>query len=189
MRLRAPATWREPCGAARGTFSGGSPTDSLAAVTDDAETPADDDGPALAPDGIPLLPPEVTSRQQELRDLVDAGAASPEELRALAEKLKEQRLYEQSRWKEDVRPALMKAKKRRFNLLDLRKEPVEADKSALPLALGLVAGVIVLIFLASQTSFLLLVVAALGVLVYAWVHGTKSDPSTADQEPPTDAVD
>ena len=73
----------------------------------------------------PPFPPELSTKEQELRRLVDAGAASPEGLRALAAKLEEKRSFEDSLWRRDVRPALMQAKKRRFSLVDLRSEPDE----------------------------------------------------------------
>ena len=74
---------------------------------------------------IPPLPPELSTKEQELRRLVDAGAASPEELRALAAKLEEKRSYEESLWRRDVRPALMQSKKRRFRMDDLHQESKE----------------------------------------------------------------
>ena len=76
---------------------------------------------------IPPLPPELSTKEQELRRLVDAGAASPEELRALAAKLEEKRSYEESLWRRDVRPALMKSKKRRFSVADLHERADEDE--------------------------------------------------------------
>jgi Flp pilus assembly protein TadB len=140
------------------------------------------------PVDIPPLPPEVSTRQQEVRALVDAGAASPEELRALAEKLKEQRTYEETLWQRDVRPALMQAKKKRPSLVDLRRDGVEGTHSSVGLGLGLLAGALVVFLIATQTSFLLLLVAAAGVLVYAWIHGLRPghDAERPAPPPPTD---
>src|SRR5688500_4716000 len=86
------------------------------------ETPVDPEGTERrepAPD-IPPLPPEIASGQEEVRRLVDAGAASPEELRALAARLREQREREESAWRREVRPALIQARKARVRLPDLR---------------------------------------------------------------------
>jgi Flp pilus assembly protein TadB len=158
-------------------------------VEDDVPEGTDRTEPPVSADGIPALPPEISSRQQELRDLVDAGAASPEELRELAAKLREQRSYERSLWQREVRPALMQAKKKRFSLVDLRRERAEDESSSVALGVALVVGVLVLIFIAANTSFLILVVAALGVLVYAWVHGRQPHEPAAPEVPPADTAD
>jgi hypothetical protein len=142
--------------------------------------------PPPSPDGIPPLPPELSMRQQELRALIDAGAASPEELRELAAKLKEQRTYEEAVWAREVRPALMQAKKKRPSLVDLRRDGVEGDDSnSLVLGGVLLVAVLLLFLIATQTSFLILLVAAVGVLVYAWVRGLQgTDAGTPDPPPP-----
>ena len=137
---------------------------------------------------IPPLPPELSAKEQELRRLVDAGAGSPEELRALAAKLEEKRSYEQSLWRRDVRPALMQAKKGRISLGDLRGD---ADESRVGLALAilLVIGVLVLLFIATKTSFLWLLIPAVGVLVYAWTQGRAAASPAEPPTSPTDATD
>jgi hypothetical protein len=146
------------------------------------------DGPPLV-GGIPPLPPELSAREQELRALVDAGAGSPEELRALAAKLKEQRTYEETLWQREVKPALIKSKKKRMSLVDLRREGVEGDRHTLALGLGLLVGVLVLFVIATLTSFLVLLVGAAGVLLYAWYHGLRSAKRSAPDPPPPDATD
>jgi hypothetical protein len=140
---------------------------------------------SVAADGIPNLPPELSTKEQELRALIDAGASSPEELRELAAKLKEQRSYERSVWQQEVRPALMQAKKRRFNLLDLRNDTTEEERGN-HLALGalLAVAMLVLIVLAANTSFIILLIAPVAVLVYAWMHGREGGPG-AGSPPPT----
>jgi len=135
-------------------------------------------------DGIPPLPPELSTKEQELRRLVEAGAGTPEELRALAAKLEEKRSYEESLWRRDVRPALIKAKKRRFSLVDLRDEVTES-RGSLGLAIVLMVGVLVLLLIATQTSFIWLLIPVVGVLVYAWTQGRAA---AAPAEPP-DASD
>ena len=136
---------------------------------------------------IPELPSEISAKEQELRRLVDAGAASPEELRALAAKLEEKRTYEESLWQREVRPALLQSKKRRLSLLDLRRdgERRRKESSSLLLAALLLAGVLLLLLIATQTSFLWLLVAVVGVLVYAWVQGRRQ--GDGNEAPPAAA--
>ena len=142
--------------------------------------------------GIPPLPAELSAREQELRALIDAGAASPEELRELAAKLKEQRTYERSLWQREVRPALMQAKKKRPSLLDLRRDrgDDESNSRGNDIGLGVLLLVALVLFLiATQTSFLILLVAAVGVLVYAWVRGLDPDEPRPPDPPPADTTD
>jgi len=156
-----------------------------------AEGANDADG-AAAPtssDGIPPLPPELSVRQQELRALIDAGAGSPEELRELAAKLKEQRTYEESLWQRDVRPALMQAKKKRPSLLDLRRDGVDRSSNSIALGALLLGALLLLLLIATQTSFLILLAAAAGVLAYAWVHGLQRADRGEPDGPPPDASD
>ena len=145
--------------------------------------------PPIPPYGIPPLPPELSAREQELRALIDAGAASPEELRELAAKLKEQRTYEEAVWAREVRPALMQAKKKRPSLVDLRRDGVEGDSNSLVLGGVLLVAVLLLFLIATQTSFLILLVAAVGVLVYAWVHGRQDTDEGASAPLPPDTQD
>jgi hypothetical protein len=141
------------------------------------------------PTGIPPLPPEVSAKEQEVRRLVDAGASSPEELRALAAKLQERRTYEDQVWRREVRPALMQSKKRGSKLGTPAPRPGH-DASRAMLAIGalLLGGTLVLILIASQTSVLWLFVPVVGVLVYAWVHGRRVGAAGAPTPPP-DATD
>ena len=134
---------------------------------------------------IPPLPPELSTKEQELRRLVDAGAASPEELPSAAAKLEEQRTYEESLWRREVRPALMQSKKRRFSLVDLRRDGVE-ERPQRPRARRslLLVGVLVLLLIATQTSFLM---AARRRGRRARVRvgaGPCRPPTTAERPPP-----
>ena len=152
-----------------------------------AERPNTPEGAAPPPPPsaqIPPLPPELSAREQELRALIDAGAASPEELRALAAKLKEQRTYEETLWQREVKPALMQAKKKKPSIVDLRRDGVEGE-SSIALGIGLLVAALLLVLIATQTSFLVLLVGAAGVLVYAWVHGRQP----ADEPPPSPPPD
>lgn len=63
----------------------------------------------------------------ELRRLVDAGAGSPEELRALAARLREHRQREEARWRAEVKPQLVKQGKGR-----LRRQPAPPPLPTLP---------------------------------------------------------
>jgi Flp pilus assembly protein TadB len=162
-------------------------------VEEEALTSPDGADPPTSAGQIPALPPEISAKEQELRRLVDAGAASPEEIRALAAKLEEKRIYEESLWQREVRPALLQSKKRRLSMLDLRRDPERAAKQGSgSLAMGalLLAGVLLMLLIATQTSFLWLLVAVVGVLVYAWVqgrrHGAAADEPRAVTPPDAD---
>jgi Flp pilus assembly protein TadB len=121
---------------------------------------------------IPPLPPEVASGQEEVRRLVDAGAASPEELRALAARLREQREQEESAWRREVRPALIQAKKARVRLPDIRSGEGSAEGN-LAVGLAVACAVIVLLFIATVTSFWVLLLAVAGVLAFAYRQGRE----------------
>ena len=160
-------------------------------VEDELPTGADGTDPPASADGIPALPPELSTKEQELRRLVDAGAASPEELRALAAKLEEKRSYEESLWQREVRPALMQAKKRRFSLVDLRREPTRRRSQQQPRSWRPCCSPRswCCCFIATQTSFLWLLVAVVGVLVYAWVQGRHPSSTEEPAVAPPDATD
>ena len=150
---------------------------------------AERSGPA---DGIPPLPAELASTEEEVRALVEAGAATPEELRALAAKLQEKRAYEESLWRSEVKPALIKSKKRRLQLGDLHDEVVDPEiakrSNAAGLAVLLLVAVLLLLLIATQTSFLWLFLPVAGVLVYAWVQG-RAQGTTESPSAPPDAAD
>jgi hypothetical protein len=132
-------------------------------------------------DAVPSLPDELRPQEEEVRRMVEAGAASPEELRALAAKLEEKRRKEQALWKREVKPALLKTKRLRYR--PPRPEPDEPedeteDRGLRPgLFLGAVAlvGVLVLLLVAAQTSFVWLALPIVAVLVYAWFQGRGPD--------------
>lgn len=60
----------------------------------------------------------LAAEAAELRRLVDAGAGSPEELRALAARLRQHRQREEARWRAEVKPQLRQQGKGR-----LRRQP------------------------------------------------------------------
>ena len=162
--------------------------DSLTDVEEEPATGAEGTGSLEPEGGIPPLPPELSTKEQELRQLVDAGAASPEELRALAAKLEEKRSYEESLWRRDVRPALMQSKKRRFRLDDLRDESNES-RVGLGAAILLMVGVVVLAVIAAQANFIWLLIPVVGVIVYAWTQGRGGATNAETPATPPDAAD
>lgn len=144
--------------------------------------------PALPPSPQGPLADAVATEADQLRDLIDAGAGSPEELRALAARIREHRALEESRWRSDVRPSLLKSKKRRFSLGDLSDRPEQSNSTnSLGLGLALLAGVLVLLLAATQSSFLWILVPVAAVLVYAYRQGKRaeSEPATV-ADPPSD---
>jgi hypothetical protein len=129
-------------------------------------------GPPAPPLDIPALPAELAEGEAEVRRMVDAGAASPEELRALAQRLREQREREESAWRREVRPALIESKKKvRFSGSERRDR--DRDQSSVAAAAVVVVVVLVLLLIASQTSVLVLLLPLTGVLVYAYLHGRE----------------
>jgi len=153
------------------------------------ETPPE---PALppSPQGAPVDP--VAVEADRLRDVIDAGAGTPEELRALAARIREHRALEESRWRSDVRPSLLKSKKRRFTLSDLTDRPEKSSATnSLGLGLALLAGVFVLLLAATQSSFLWILVPVAAVLIYAYREGKRaeSEPATPADPPTEDSVD
>jgi Flp pilus assembly protein TadB len=133
---------------------------------------------------------EGPSAPDELRQMIDAGASSPEELRALAERLRLQRELEQSQWRREVRPELMRSKRKRPSLRDLRGDgpvldPGEPPASAGPevrwLGLGAIVVALVLFGAAAQSTVWLVLLPVLGVLGYAWWYGRQQ---TGGADPP-----
>jgi hypothetical protein len=154
----------------------------------DAPAPEDEEEANASDVTLPSLPPEVTDGDDEVRRLVDAGASTPEELRELAARIRAQRDLEDELWREEVRPALKKAKKRPFQLGDLRERPDDGGSHLYWYGLGLVAAAGILVLLATQSSILWVLVPLVAVLVYAFVQGRK-DESDVEPPPPEDATD
>lgn len=153
-------------------------------MDDAVDGPTPPEGAAIRRD-VPPLPPEVSSGQEELRRLVEAGAGTPEELRELAARLREQRALEEALWRREVKPALLESKKRRFHIGDLRDRPEAVEgSSGLGIGLGLLAGVAVILLAATQGSVLFMLVPVIGVLVYAYVQGKREAAPPAAGTPP-----
>ena len=158
--------------------------DEAAGLPDPPETGgdgADDKAP------LPSLPPEVTTGDDELRRMIDAGASTPEELRELAARIREHREREDELWRGEVKPALKKAKKAPFRLGDMIDRP-EEPKASIGVAFGLgVAGVaVVLVLAAAQSSILWVLLPLAVVLVYSYRQGKLSEP-TGESPPPGEA--
>jgi cbb3-type cytochrome oxidase subunit 3 len=153
--------------------------DDGASLPDSPEPDAEPD-PEITP--LPSLPAEVTTGDDELRRLIDAGASSPEELRELAARIREHRDREEAVWRSEVRPALKKAKKRRFNLGDLVERSDEPKTpNAWLYGFGLAGLIVVLVLAAAQSSILWVLLPLIGVLAYAYRQGKRGD---AADEPP-----
>jgi hypothetical protein len=136
------------------------------------------DGEPIDPDPYP---DPVAEDAAELRRLIDAGAGSPEELRALAERIKEHRALEESRWRSEVKPSLMASKKWRNRAPRPDRDeddPTVSGLRNLKIGAGLLVGVLVLVLLATQSSPLWILVPVIGVLVYAYVTG-RQEPDEA----------
>jgi hypothetical protein len=155
----------------------------------DAPEPADhedeegDEEPAALP--LPTLPPEISSGDEELRRLIEAGASTPEELRDLAARIREHREREDAVWREEMRPALKKAKKAPFRLADLVERPEEpAVANGLFFALVLAGLAVILVLAATRTSIIWVLIPVVGVFGYAYAVGRHGDE--ADAPPPAD---
>lgn len=114
----------------------------------------------------------LAAEAQEIRRLIDAGAGSPEELRALAARLREHRAREESLWRENVKPALVKENKGRLRgHVTAPKEPkVTSSPSLATVGLSVLALVAVVV-IAASTTVLVLIVPLIVLLVWAWRHG------------------
>jgi Flp pilus assembly protein TadB len=148
-----------------------------------AEDPPPPPAPPIAPD------PRATATEAEraeVRRMIEAGASTPEDLRALAEKMRQQRLAEDRAWRDQVKPELMASKKFRLSALrsEVDDEPNEQRRFLI------IAGVVVLavtaVLTASSAPWLLIVLLLVALLAYAWVLGRRpaaEERSDAGVEP------
>lgn len=144
-------------------------------MEDEPSSGAEGTEPPKSAPGIPPLPEDLAQGEEEVRRLVDAGAGTPEELRALAARLREQRAREEEAWRREVRPALMQSKKARRLAGSSSGEPDggAGSQSHLVPALSVLSVIVVLLLVASATSPLVLVIPVVGVLVYAYQQGRE----------------
>ncbi|MGK2948657.1 MAG: hypothetical protein ACSLFP_08795, partial [Acidimicrobiales bacterium] len=100
--------------------------------------------------------------------------------------MREVRQREEQLWRQEVRPALVKARKGRLRASDLRDRPAASPTPgarSLGLGLAILGAVLVVLLLATQSSVLWVLLPAVGVLVYAWRLGRQGDG--ADPGPPS----
>jgi|GEM_PF-4613490 hypothetical protein len=157
-----------------------------------------DPAPPQAADPVGPADP-LAAEAEELRRLIEAGASSPEELRALAARLREHRQREEARWRAEVKPQLVKQGKGRLRrqaappplptlpglgptgagtapgpATGVPTTPAPAEPApgarALWIGLGLLAMVGVAV-LAARTTVWVLVLPVVALLVWAWSQG------------------
>jgi hypothetical protein len=111
--------------------------------------------------------------------MVEAGAGSPEAIRALAARLREHRAREEELWRTAVKPALVKEGKGRLRGHP-KAAPVEpADTTPMASSqgwwlVGALVAVLVVVIIAAQTSFWVLVLPVIALLAWAWQQGRSS---------------
>lgn len=142
---------------------------------DGGPEPEGPDAGEPAPPVLPELPPEVSAGDEELRAMIAEGASTPEELRALAARIREHRDKEASLWKAEVKPGLRQAKKSRFRIRDLVDEREADGPNLLVFGLVLIGIVFVLLLAATQGTVLFVILPVVGVLVYAYRVGQQDD--------------
>ena len=144
--------------------------------------PADNDRPGSVPSPVhpALVGPEaeaLAAEAEQIRRLVDAGAGSPEELRALAERLRAHRAREDALWRAQVKPTL---KPKRGGLIGAgtpgRVVPDEpsSPRQSLALGLGLLGLVAAVVLLAASSTILWVLLPVVGVLAAAWWLGKQA---------------
>lgn len=132
------------------------------------------------------LPPDGPAGQladeaAAIRRMVEQGASSPEEIRALAARLREHREREEMLWRADVRPVLKKQGKGRFrgHSSSTAEAGLEAAQSSASqsawIGLGLLALVMVVV-IAANTSVWVLLLPVLALLGWAWRQGRADRP-------------
>ncbi|MSO86394.1 MAG: hypothetical protein EXQ71_02600 [Acidimicrobiia bacterium] len=125
--------------------------------------------------GSDVLRGALASDEVEIRQQIADGAGTPEELRALAERLREHRESEALLWASEVKPALVKARRTRFRRSTLQDELEQDTNSERSLALIVVVLVLVVVgmFSTLHLSILFLLVPLLGFIGYAGWLGSR----------------
>lgn len=155
------------------------------------------EGTAAVPESaratVPLPDPDllrdaVAEEQDEVQRRIEAGASSPEDLRALAALMRVKREREAAVWATEVKPGLKKAGKGRVRLGDLRDEREDQDSSqgTFLLMAGGAAMIALALLFAMDLSFAVLLVPVLAFLGYAWWLGTHPAHEDAAVEVPTE---
>jgi hypothetical protein len=104
----------------------------------------------------------LAAEREETRRLVEAGAGTPEELRALAERLREQRAREEDLWRAAVKPALKRS----------RSDATQA-KRALAVGGALIACVALVLLATATGNAGLVLLPLVAVVVAAYVVGKR----------------
>ena len=152
--------------------------------TADAEGPGPP-GPPEADALRPIVDPALggaeahalAAEAQEIRRLVEAGAGSPEELRALAERLRAHRAREDALWRAQVKPTL---KVKRGSIPGavsgpgVPAEPTSSPRQSLVLGLGLLGLVGFVVLLAASSSVVWVLLPVVVVLAAAWWQGKQA---------------
>jgi Flp pilus assembly protein TadB len=120
------------------------------------------DRPTQLPDSLEAR--ALADEHAEIRRMVDAGARTPAELRAIAERLRAHRQREDALWRTAVKPTL-------------RRSGFDSTPARRNLLVGsAVIGCVLLVVLAAALGNVLVVLAPLvAVLVVAYVLGSRSD--------------
>lgn len=112
---------------------------------------------------------------EEIRNLVEAGAGSPEAIRELAARLREHRAREEALWRTEVKPSLVKEGKGRLRGHGKPAPTKQESSTSNALVLGLVLlGLVLVVVIAANTSGWLLVVPVVVLLAWAWSQGRAS---------------
>jgi len=123
----------------------------------------------------------LEAEEREIRKMIEAGASTPEELRALAERMRAHRAREEALWKAQVKPTL---KPKRGGLApgvpSITPDPSPgaagpARQTAL-MGVGLLLLVLVVVIVAASSSAALILLPVAGVLGYAWYQGSRREP-------------
>lgn len=155
------------------------------------------DDPGPHPSGADAGEPEIADDPlrrdaDELRRLIDAGASSPEELRALAERIREYKALEHARWRSDVKPELLASKRWRNRIRSTDDDERAGDEVRRNLKIGaaLLAAALLLLLLATQSGVLLVLLPVVAVVVYAYRQGRREgagDDPLGPPDPPAEA--
>jgi hypothetical protein len=148
-----------------------------------------------APAAVPLPPPELlrdalADDQDEVLRLVDQGASSPEDLRVIAERMRERREREDAIWAAQVKPGLIQARKGRLRLSDLRRETAmehdDRSQRSFLLAVAGAALVALVVLSALKLSIVVLAIPVIAFLGYAFWLGLHPPAEDAAAAPAPD---
>jgi hypothetical protein len=157
--------------------------------SEDGELPEGQAG--VGAEGVPSGPPDadrppsdpvaeaLALEAEEIRRLVEAGAGTPDAIRELAARLREHREREETLWRTEVRPKLVREGRGRLRgsaaPAPRAGRPVRPDAPANAATLGLVIlGLVAVLVVAANTSGWVLVLPVVALLAWAWQQGRDS---------------